>query len=47
MKERITKMIRNFVNKYEKKYGISTKWGDPLVGFTDAKHPYKTYYANS
>ena len=40
MKERITKMIRNFFNEYEQKNDISTKWGEPLVGFVDANHPY-------
>ncbi|MBC2579064.1 epoxyqueuosine reductase [Clostridium sp. DJ247] len=40
MKEKITKMIRNFVKEYEQKNDISTKWGEPLVGFADANHPY-------
>ncbi len=40
MKAKITKMIRNFVNEYEQKDNISTKWGEPLVGFADANHPY-------
>jgi epoxyqueuosine reductase QueG len=40
MKEKITKLIRNFVKEYEKKDNISTKWGEPLVGFADANHPY-------
>jgi epoxyqueuosine reductase QueG len=40
MKERITKMVKNFVKEYEQKDNISTKWGEPLVGFADAKHPY-------
>lgn len=40
MKEKITEMIQNFVKKYEQKDNISTKWGEPLVGFADAKHPY-------
>ena len=40
MKEKITKMIRNFVNEYEQKDNISTKWGEPLVGFANAKHSY-------
>ncbi len=40
MKEKITEMIRNFVKKYEQKDDISTKWGEPLVGFADANHPY-------
>ncbi|APC80214.1 hypothetical protein [Clostridium botulinum] len=40
MKEKITEMIRNFVKEYEQKNDISTKWGEPLVGFADANHPY-------
>ena len=40
MKEKITKMIRNFVKEYEEKNDISTKWGESLVGFADANHPY-------
>ena len=40
MKEKITKMIQDFVNEYEQKDNISTKWGEPLVGFANAKHPY-------
>ncbi|MCS4454705.1 epoxyqueuosine reductase [Clostridium botulinum] len=40
MKEKITEMIRNFVKEYEQKDDISTKWGEPLVGFADANHPY-------
>jgi epoxyqueuosine reductase QueG len=40
MKEKITNMIRKFVMKYGQKTDISTKWGEPLVGFADANHPY-------
>ena len=40
MKEKITKMIENFVKDYENQTTISTKWGKPLVGFADANHPY-------
>ena len=40
MKEKITKMIENFVRDYEQQDTISTKWGNPLVGFADANHPY-------
>ncbi len=28
------------MDKYEEKEAISTKWGMPLVGFADAKHPF-------
>jgi epoxyqueuosine reductase QueG len=40
MKEKITSMIQKFVKEYEQKTDISTKWGEPLVGFADANHPY-------
>lgn len=40
MKEKITKMIRSFVKEYEEQDNISTKWGEPLVGFADANDPY-------
>ncbi|ETJ38360.1 Nucleic acid binding, OB-fold, tRNA/helicase-type, partial [human gut metagenome] len=39
MKEKITKIIENFVKDYENQTTISTKWGKPLVGFADANHP--------
>ena len=39
MKEKITNMIHRFVKDYEGKAEISTEWGEPLVGFADAKHP--------
>lgn len=40
VKEKITAKIRDFVMDYQQKIDISTKWGEPLVGFADAKHPY-------
>lgn len=40
MKKQIIDMIHNFVKEYEKKNDISTKWGEPLVGFADANDPY-------
>ena len=39
MKEKITRMIRNYISEYGKKSEISTSWGIPLVGFADACHP--------
>ena len=39
MKENIRRMIRDFVREYEKQPGITTRWGDPLVGFAGADHP--------
>lgn len=40
MKEAIRNEIIEFVKKYEEKPGINTKWGIPLVGFGDARHPF-------
>jgi Uncharacterized Fe-S protein len=40
MKEKIIKMIREYIKEYEKRSDISTSWGEPLVGFADADHPY-------
>lgn len=39
MKDFITREIREYVKKYGGREDISTKWGEPLVGFADAKHP--------
>lgn len=39
IKQEITKTIQNFVSEYESKPEITSKWGEPLVGFADAKHP--------
>lgn len=39
MKAAITDQIQEFVSKYEERDEITTKWGKPLVGFADAKHP--------
>lgn len=39
IKEAIRSEIIEFVKKYEEKSGINTKWGTPLVGFGDARHP--------
>lgn len=40
MKEKIINMIRTFIKEYQKQDHISTKWGEALVGFADANHPY-------
>lgn len=40
MKEMIREWICNYVKEYEKQEEIGTSWGDPLVGFADAAHPY-------
>lgn len=39
MKEKIRRMIQDYIIEYEKKTNISTRWGIPLVGFADACHP--------
>lgn len=40
LREQITDYIRGFVSEYEKRDEIATKYGEPLVGFADAMHPY-------
>ena len=40
MKNKVTQIIKDFVKEYEKQEHISTRWGEPLVGFADAKHPF-------
>lgn len=40
LKEMIEIEIKNFVKIYESKPDNHTKWGIPIVGFADAKHPY-------
>ena len=39
-KEQIRKWICDFVKEYGEREDISTKWGESLVGFADAGHPY-------
>ncbi|WP_223226424.1 epoxyqueuosine reductase [Sporomusa sp. GT1] len=38
-KQLITTMIQTYVQEYQKKPGITSVWGEPLVGFADANHP--------
>lgn len=38
-KKTITDMIQNYVQEYQRKPGITSQWGEPLVGFADANHP--------
>ena len=38
MKDKITKLIKNTIKEYEVKTPV--RWGEPLVGFADAYHPY-------
>ena len=40
MKAVITEEIKTFVRNYGQREEISTEWGEPIVGFADAKHPY-------
>ena len=40
MKNKITELITEYVEEYEKRPDVSTKWGVPIVGFADANHPY-------
>jgi epoxyqueuosine reductase QueG len=39
MKAHFVKMIQNYIKEYEKRPDIATSWGEPLVGFADARHP--------
>lgn len=39
LKKDIVNIIQNFVSEYENKPEITSKWGEPIVGFADAKHP--------
>ena len=40
MKQEITDLIKAFVTEYESRDEIATSYGEPLVGFADAHHPY-------
>ncbi len=40
MKTALQREIRNFLDEYEKRPDIETKWGRPQVGFADANSPY-------
>lgn len=39
MKAFVISKIEEFVKAYEEQGDITTKWGKPLVGFADVKHP--------
>lgn len=40
MKEKIRHEINEYVKEYSTRPKIKTSWGQPLVGFAQAKHPY-------
>ncbi len=40
MKTQITEYIKQFVEQYQARDSIATSYGEPLVGFADANHPY-------
>ena len=40
MKRQISELIENYISDYQKREGIATCYGEPLVGFADAWHPY-------
>ena len=40
MKNKIINIIKDYIKEYQKQDNISTRWGEPLVGFADANHPY-------
>ncbi|MDU9376701.1 hypothetical protein McpSp1_13260 [Methanocorpusculaceae archaeon Sp1] len=37
MRQMITEAVGRFVKDYEERPGIATRWGEPIVGFCDAK----------
>ena len=40
MKEQVRQWICEYIENYGQRPDIVTKWGEPLVGFADASHPY-------
>lgn len=40
MKEKLYNIMDTYIKDYEKSGVASTKWGEPLIGFADAHHPY-------
>ena len=40
MKQQITEFIENYIKEYESRESIATEYGQPLIGFADAFHPY-------
>lgn len=40
MKRQISELIKNYISDYQNREGIATCYGEPLVGFADAWHPY-------
>ena len=40
MKEDIRAFITQFVRNYQNREEIATEYGQPLVGFADANHPF-------
>ena len=40
MKTEITKFINKYIEEYQTRDSIATQYGQPLVGFADAWHPY-------
>ena len=40
MKHLITEFIENYIKEYQSRESIATEYGQPLVGFADAHHPY-------
>ncbi len=40
MKKQIIEFIENYIKEYQSRESIATEYGQPLVGFADAHHPY-------
>lgn len=40
MKQQIIDFIENYIKEYQSRESIATEYGQPLIGFADAFHPY-------
>ena len=40
MKNQLTEFIKQYIEEYQNREAIATEYGQPLVGFADAYHPY-------
>ena len=40
MKQQLTHFIQSYISAYQQREEIATCYGEPLVGFADAWHPY-------
>ena len=40
MKQRLLHFIQSYISAYQEREAIATRYGEPLIGFADAWHPY-------